>query len=186
MRAKPKSARPPVGTRLRAAPAHARAICEAVERITQRPTRTPKEKAMNKPKVQRRGQLVVEVEQLRAALERAQHQITLLTQRRAPETECILSHQERHAIYNAIAYIRDHSTSGLPPDPTMRKYLNQLYTRTEPNAQKANERREYHANGTYWSGVPTVDMPCDYCSRPIMDHDPRTHACPPSNGDEQA
>ncbi len=46
------------------------------------------------------------------------------------------------------------------------------------NAHKANERREYHANGTYWSGVPTVDMPCDFCQRPITDHDPRTHACP--------
>jgi hypothetical protein len=40
-------------------------------------------------------------------------------------------------------------------------------------------RREYHANGTYWSGVPTVDMPCDFCTLPITDHDPRTHACPP-------
>jgi hypothetical protein len=40
-------------------------------------------------------------------------------------------------------------------------------------------RREYHANGTYWSGVPTVDMPCDFCTQPITDHDPRTHACPP-------
>lgn len=38
-------------------------------------------------------------------------------------------------------------------------------------------RREYHANGTYWSGVPTIDMPCDFCGRAIMDHDPRTHAC---------
>ncbi len=40
-------------------------------------------------------------------------------------------------------------------------------------------RREYHARGTYWSGVPTVSMPCDFCQRLIMDHDPRTHACPP-------
>lgn len=41
------------------------------------------------------------------------------------------------------------------------------------------ERREYHANGTYWSGVPTMDMPCDFCARPFVDHDPRTHACLP-------
>jgi hypothetical protein len=44
--------------------------------------------------------------------------------------------------------------------------------------------REYHANGTYWSGVPTVDMPCDFCKRPITDHDPRTHACPPEKASE--
>lgn len=46
-------------------------------------------------------------------------------------------------------------------------------------SQKASERREYHANGTYWSGVPTVDMPCDFCTLGITEHDPRTHACPP-------
>ena len=40
-------------------------------------------------------------------------------------------------------------------------------------------RREYHANGTYWNGVPTVDMPCDFCGGSIMDHHPQTHACPP-------
>lgn len=39
-------------------------------------------------------------------------------------------------------------------------------------------RREYHARGTYWSGVPTIDMPCDFCHRNFMAHDPRTHACP--------
>lgn len=44
-------------------------------------------------------------------------------------------------------------------------------------------RREYHANGTYWSGAPTVDLPCDFCARPITDHDPRTHACPSSERD---
>lgn len=46
-------------------------------------------------------------------------------------------------------------------------------------------RREYHARGTYWSGVPTEDMPCDFCAGPFVVHDPRTHACPPekSNGD---
>jgi hypothetical protein len=41
------------------------------------------------------------------------------------------------------------------------------------------ERLEYHANGTYWSCVPTVDWPCDFCNQSIVDHDPRTHACRP-------
>lgn len=49
-------------------------------------------------------------------------------------------------------------------------------------AAKAGERREYHANGTNWSSVPTVDMPCDFCKLAITEHDPRTHACPPLNG----
>lgn len=40
------------------------------------------------------------------------------------------------------------------------------------------KRREYHANGTYWSGVPTVNLPCDFCGLTIVKHDPRTHACP--------
>jgi hypothetical protein len=42
-----------------------------------------------------------------------------------------------------------------------------------------SERLEYHANGTYWNGVPTVDWPCDFCNQSIVDHDPRTHACQP-------
>lgn len=52
------------------------------------------------------------------------------------------------------------------------------------NELKASERREYHANGTYWSGVPTVNMPCDFCGLGIMEHDPRTHACRSENGPE--
>lgn len=44
-------------------------------------------------------------------------------------------------------------------------------------AVETPERREYHANGTYWSGVPTLDMPCDFCGLAITEHDPRTHAC---------
>jgi len=49
---------------------------------------------------------------------------------------------------------------------------------------KASERR-FHANGTYWSGVPTVDLKCDFCGLSITEHDPRTHACRPSeNGKE--
>lgn len=48
--------------------------------------------------------------------------------------------------------------------------------------EETSPRREYHTNGTYWSGVPTVDLPCDFCQRSITDHDPRTHACPPENG----
>lgn len=51
--------------------------------------------------------------------------------------------------------------------------------RTGYSPEETTARREYHANGTYWSGVPTVDMPCDFCTLPITDHDPRTHACPP-------
>lgn len=46
------------------------------------------------------------------------------------------------------------------------------------SAQETSVRREYHARGTYWSGVPTIDAPCDFCHRSFMDHDPRTHACP--------
>lgn len=52
-------------------------------------------------------------------------------------------------------------------------------------AVEPKPRREYHANGTYWSGVPTVDMPCDFCALPITGHNPRTHACPPENGSEE-
>lgn len=39
-------------------------------------------------------------------------------------------------------------------------------------------RREYHANGTYWNAVPTVDMPCDVCQRSFLAHAPVTQACP--------
>lgn len=42
----------------------------------------------------------------------------------------------------------------------------------------ATKGYRYHANGTYWSGVPTINMPCDFCRMGIMAHDPRTHACP--------
>jgi hypothetical protein len=42
-----------------------------------------------------------------------------------------------------------------------------------------SKRREFYALGTYWSGIPTVNLPpCDFCGRGIVDHDPRTHACP--------
>lgn len=54
------------------------------------------------------------------------------------------------------------------------------------SSEKAEPRREYHANGTYWSGVPTVDMPCDFCYRAITEHDPRTHACKAENGSSQS
>lgn len=37
--------------------------------------------------------------------------------------------------------------------------------------------RKYHAGGMYWSGVPTVDLPCDFCGRGFMEHAPRTQAC---------
>lgn len=48
----------------------------------------------------------------------------------------------------------------------------------EARPVETTARREYHANGTYWSGVPTVDLPCDFCGQGIVAHDPRTHACP--------
>jgi len=38
--------------------------------------------------------------------------------------------------------------------------------------------RKYHALGMYWSGVPTVDLPCDFCTLSVTEHDPRTHDCP--------
>src|SRR5262249_53978053 len=36
----------------------------------------------------------------------------------------------------------------------------------------------YHASGTYWSGIPTVNMPCDFCKQAFEAHTPATHACP--------
>lgn len=53
----------------------------------------------------------------------------------------------------------------------------------EISAPETTARREYHANGVYWSGVPTMDMPCDFCAGPFVVHDPRTHACPPEKSE---
>lgn len=65
----------------------------------------------------------------------------------------------------------------------LNNHIVDVYNAQEAKQGETKARRAYHANGTYWSGVPTVDMPCDFCARPIVDHDPRTHACPETSGD---
>lgn len=62
----------------------------------------------------------------------------------------------------------------------MQEEIDELRAALEGESEPKS-RREYHANGTYWSGVPTMDMPCDICSGRFVVHDPRTHACPPED-----
>lgn len=80
----------------------------------------------------------------------------------------------------AVKWLKDvaesGSNTGVVKSGVLANYASLLLQHLAPVETKA-ERREYHANGTYWSGVPTVDMPCDFCTRGIMEHDPRTHAC---------
>lgn len=85
------------------------------------------------------------------------------TQPEAPSSKVVA------ALREAREYILDNGSE---------RTMAPVIQRIDDALQGETSARRYHANGTYWSGTPTVDMPCDFCTRPIVDHDPRTHACP--------
>lgn len=42
------------------------------------------------------------------------------------------------------------------------------------------QERRFHANGTYWSGVPTLGLLCDYCGQDAAFHTKGAMYCPPT------